>query len=94
MPSVGKASSNTAKRKIKRNLLMKLNGNLSHLSLPLTDRKTESSELKNLFSQCSYPSWSLGMELLWKLEFISGLVTDDKNATLILTQVVITCWDL
>lgn len=50
MPSVGNQSGNTAKQKIKRNLLMKLNGNLS---LTLTGHETENSELKNLYSQCS-----------------------------------------
>lgn len=70
---------------------MKLNGNLS---LTLTDRKTENNELKNLFSQSSFPNWALGMELLEKLEFISDLLINDKNAALLLIHMVITPWDL
>lgn len=41
MPPIGNQSSNVAKQKIKRNLLMKLNGNLS---LTLIEYKRENGE--------------------------------------------------
>lgn len=49
-PLIGNQSSNMVKQKIKRNLLMKLNGNLS---LTLSERETENSKPINTFSKCS-----------------------------------------
>lgn len=59
MPPIRNQGSNVAKRKIKRNLLMKLNGNLS---LALIEYKRENGELKNTFSKCWFSNILLGME--------------------------------
>lgn len=74
MPPTGNQSSNVENKKIKRNLLMKLNGNLS---LTLTIHKIENGEFKML-SKCWFSNRPLRMALLGKLEFISDLLVNDK----------------